>query len=97
MVRVFICYHVGSIGGSGFVTLPMVSTILPFLSSSSNAVYTGGHFVPAVAHKIFVANIQNSGQAIPINLQGLGIGNGMTGKFKGVSGENIAGDEAKKS
>ncbi|EWM30038.1 serine protease family [Nannochloropsis gaditana] len=38
----------------------------------------GGHFVPAVAHKIFVANIQNSGQAIPINLQGLGIGNGMT-------------------
>ena len=41
---------------------------------------SGGHFVPAVGHKIFKANKENKGQAIPINLKGLGIGNGLTGE-----------------
>jgi len=40
----------------------------------------GGHFVPSVGHKIFEANKENKGRAIQINLKGLGIGNGLTGK-----------------
>ncbi len=43
---------------------------------------TGGHFVPAVGHKIHAANKASAkGQAIPINLRGLGIGNGFTGTY----------------
>ncbi|GAB5036979.1 serine protease [Nannochloropsis oceanica] len=38
----------------------------------------GGHFVPAVGHKIFMENQRNKGRAIMINLKGLGIGNGLT-------------------
>eukprot|EP00927_Polykrikos_kofoidii_P069500 TRINITY_DN6500_c0_g1_i1.p1 TRINITY_DN6500_c0_g1~~TRINITY_DN6500_c0_g1_i1.p1 ORF type:complete len:603 (-),score=53.94 TRINITY_DN6500_c0_g1_i1:38-1771(-) len=36
----------------------------------------GGHYVPAVAHRIWSGNQQREGA--PINLKGLGIGNGMT-------------------
>jgi cathepsin A (carboxypeptidase C) len=36
----------------------------------------GGHYVPAVSHRIYLGNQNNDG--IKINLQGLGIGNGLT-------------------
>ncbi|KAJ0408978.1 hypothetical protein P43SY_002857 [Pythium insidiosum] len=36
----------------------------------------GGHYVPAVAHRVFTAN--NNKEGLHINLQGFGIGNGLT-------------------
>jgi len=56
-----------------FSSLPSLPPFLPFFSK-------GGHFVPSVGHKIFEANKENKGRAIQINLKGLGIGNGLTGK-----------------
>lgn len=35
-----------------------------------------GHYVPAIAHRVFTGNQQNEG--LRINLQGFGIGNGLT-------------------
>lgn len=36
-----------------------------------------GHYVPAIAHRIFIGNQQQEGP-VQINLQGFGIGNGLT-------------------
>jgi hypothetical protein len=49
----------------------LLFSLLPSLPPS------GGHFVPAVGHKIFQANKENKGLG---NLKGLGIGNGLTGE-----------------
>ena len=62
---------------SPFITFVSISSAL---SSSLSLSFAGGHFVPAVGHKIFMENQWNKGRAILINLKGLGIGNGLTGR-----------------
>ena len=38
----------------------------------------GGHYAPAIAHRIWRANQKLAKDAIPLNLSGVGIGNGLT-------------------
>ena len=38
----------------------------------------GGHYAPAIAHKIWLKNKLHSDKLIPINLSGLAVGNGLT-------------------
>jgi len=38
----------------------------------------GGHYVPAIGHRIYSGNQENKEGTIPLNLKGIGIGNGLT-------------------
>ncbi|EJK47827.1 hypothetical protein THAOC_33434 [Thalassiosira oceanica] len=54
--------------GSGFVNSPL------FIVGESY----GGHYVPAIAHRIWRGNKHVADDAIQLNLQGLAVGNGWT-------------------